>query len=121
VQESLRFYRLAHDSDGACLFGFLSDVGTCGDYNDRNLRKKRILGPLGEKTPSIEYRHHKVQKNQGRKILVLCKQPKCFAAIPGALYTMTLKRQEFRNGLTRVTIIVDKQNHQIALWANFAL
>ena len=69
TQNRLGLYGLAHESDGSRLLGFLCNVATSGDYNDRNLSKKRIFGSLGEKTPSIEYRHHKVQKNHSWSIL----------------------------------------------------
>ena len=95
AQDRLGLYRLAHDIDGARLLGFLCNVATTGDYNDRNLSKKRILGSFGEKTPSIEYRHHKVQKNHRWRIMRVGEQPKCFFAIRGTLYIMTPTRQEF--------------------------
>ena len=50
AQESLRFYRVAGESDGARLLSFLRNVATTGDYNDRNLSEKRVLRSLGEKT-----------------------------------------------------------------------
>ena len=68
-QDRLGLDGFRHDSDGTCLLGFLCNVATSGDYNDRNLSKKRILGSFGEKTPSIEYRHHKVQENHRWRIL----------------------------------------------------
>jgi len=63
AQENLRFYRFTQESDGARLLGPLRNVATSGNYNHRNLSEYRILGSQFEKTPSVEYRHHKVQKN----------------------------------------------------------
>jgi hypothetical protein len=72
ANESLRLNGLAHNGYGTGFLGYLRNVAASRHDHDRNVGKKGILGPLGEKSPAIEYWHQQVQKNQrGTSLRVL--------------------------------------------------
>ena len=112
AEQGVWLYRFAHNCFGASFLGLRRNVGAAGHDHDRNIVKKRVFDSLGEKSPTVEYRHHQVQKNQARTSSSTVDQTNRFTSIRSRQDIMALKRQNFREQLAGFTIILDDQNHE---------